>query len=100
MSYLVYILYSKKLNTFYKGQTSDLTDRLKRHNSGYEKATKSGAPWVLLWINQKDTRSEAVKLESKLKNLSRARLVQFMLKYQEDVASPDALLFLKQQSGC
>jgi hypothetical protein len=28
------------------------------------------------------------------------RLVQFMLKYQDGVASPDELLLLKQQSGC
>jgi putative endonuclease len=100
MAYFVYILYSKNLGTFYKGQTSDLTDRLKRHNSGYEKATKSGAPWILLWNTEKETRSQAVQLELKLKNLSRLRLVQFMLKYQDGVASPDELLLLKQQTGC
>ena len=99
MTYFVYILYSKKLDAFYKGQTSDLTDRLNRHNAGYEKATKSGTPWVMIWFTQKDSRSEALKLESKLKNLSRVRLVQFMLKYQDGVASPDELLLLKQLAG-
>ena len=88
------------MDAFYKGQTSDLTDRLNRHNSGYEKATKPGTPWVMIWFTQKDSRSEALKLESKLKNLSRVRLVQFMLKYQDGVASPDELLLLKQLAGC
>ena len=37
--YTVYILYSPSLNQFYKGQTSNIDNRLIRHNSGYEKFT-------------------------------------------------------------
>ena len=68
--YYVYILYSEKKSQFYKGQTNDLADRLVRHNSGFEKATQDGLPWVLFWRTVKSTRSEAVVLERKLKNLS------------------------------
>ncbi len=32
----VYILFSTNINQYYKVQTDDLVDRLKRHNSGYE----------------------------------------------------------------
>ncbi|MFM7667582.1 MAG: hypothetical protein ACKO7D_05265 [Bacteroidota bacterium] len=32
------MLYSKKLNSFNKGETRNIMDRLNRHNSGYEKA--------------------------------------------------------------
>ncbi|MBK6946913.1 MAG: GIY-YIG nuclease family protein [Haliscomenobacter sp.] len=46
--FFVYILYSKSTDTFYKGQTQDLRDRLGRHNAQQEKATAPGAPWVLL----------------------------------------------------
>lgn len=84
MAYYVYILYSEKLNKFYKGQTSNIEDRLKRHNAGYEISTKNGAPWKLVWCTQKPTKTDAVKLESKLKNLSRMRLIEFMKKYIED----------------
>ena len=100
MPYTVYILYSSKLESFYKGQTSAIEDRLSRHNRGAEKATKSGVPWTLVWSAEKESRSEALALESKLKNLSRERLIRFMLKYEDGVASPDELLLLKQLSGC
>ncbi|WP_340111342.1 GIY-YIG nuclease family protein [Maribellus mangrovi] len=81
MSFTVYILYSLATDTYYKGQTSNLEDRLRRHNGGYEKATKRGIPWKLVWTATKKTRGEALKLEKKLKNLSRERTLEFIKKY-------------------
>ena len=98
--FFCYILYSESTDTFYKGQTDNLVLRLKRHNDAAEKATRHGVPWRICWATQKQSRSEAVILELKLKNLSRARLIQFMIKYQADLWSPDELLYLQQLSGC
>jgi putative endonuclease len=89
MSYFVYIIYSPSTNTYYKGQTADLNDRLSRHNQGREKSTKSGAPWHLVWKCDKPDRSSAIKLELKLKTLSRKRLEEFIARYHEGAASPD-----------
>jgi putative endonuclease len=83
MCYFVYIIYSNSLDTFYKGQTKDLFDRLNRHNAGQEKATRYGTPWTLAWCTKKNSRAEAVILERKLKNLSRKRLIEFIRKYPE-----------------
>ena len=79
--YFVYILYSDKLKVFYKGQTNGLNDRIYRHNSGFESFTKNGIPWKLIWFTTKPDRSQAKKLEDKLKNLSRARTIAFIKKY-------------------
>jgi len=79
--YYVYILWSEKTNRYYCGYTSNLDDRLKRHNSGREKSTRYGAPWKLVWITKKTTSNEAIKLENKLKNLSQERLIKFVRKY-------------------
>ena len=89
MSHYVYILYSESLDIFYKGQTYDLFDRIKRHNMKQEKATQNGVPWTLVWSTKKPTRSSAMILERKLKNLSRKRLIDFILKYPEEVEGPD-----------
>ena len=89
MSYYVYILFSPSTDSYYKGQTSDLQDRLNRHNNKQEKATRNGVPWYLMWSTEKETRSEALILERKLKNLSREKTTQFMNKYKDGVASPD-----------
>ena len=85
MIYSVYIIYSPSKAMFYKGHTSDITDRLVRHNGGREKATASGVPWLLMWSTTKSNKSEAYRLEMKLKNLSRERLIEFMLKCQSGV---------------
>ena len=98
MCYFVYILYSQSLTTYYKGQTKDLADRLHRHNLRQEKSTKHGAPWVLVWFKKLSTRSEAMILEKKLKNLSQSRLLEFMSKNPVDVASPD--IPPERKSGC
>ncbi|XOV69361.1 MAG: GIY-YIG nuclease family protein [Fluviicola sp.] len=41
MTHYSYILYSEKLNSFYKGATRDILDRLHRHNSGQETYTST-----------------------------------------------------------
>ncbi|OFX89545.1 MAG: hypothetical protein A2W99_14565 [Bacteroidetes bacterium GWF2_33_16] len=94
--FYVYILFSEKLSKFYIGQTNNLEERLKRHNSGYEIFTSKGTPWKLLWKADKATRTEAMDLEKKLKNLSQKRLQQFMQKYNHEVAGPDEASL----SGC
>ena len=81
MPYYVYILYSEKFDKFYIGQTNDISDRINRHNSGNEKATKPFIPWEMIWVVSKETRSEAMILEKKLKNLSKARIKTFIEKY-------------------
>ena len=98
--FTVYILYSAKLGQFYKGQTSNLPHRLERHNRAYEQFTSKGIPWRLLWSTQKRSRSEAKKLERKLKNLGNVQLMKFILKYEDGVVGPDELLLIKQLSGC
>ena len=89
MNYTVYILYSPGTDVYYKGQTSNISERLKRHNSGREKATKHRISWKLVWTTNKATRGEALKLERKLKNLSRERTTQFIQKYKDGVVGPD-----------
>jgi putative endonuclease len=81
MSFSVYILYSSSLDRYYIGQTSDMASRLARHNKGLENYTSRGVPWELRWKTEKATRSEALRLERKIKNLNRVRLEAFMDKY-------------------
>ena len=98
--FYTYILYSESLGLFYKGSTSDVAARLDRHNSKMEKFTRKGVPWKLIWYTEKESKSEAYQLELKLKNLSRKRLVDFMLKYKDDITSTDELLFIQKLSEC
>jgi putative endonuclease len=80
--YFVYILQSLQDGSYYYGSTSDLDNRLIRHNHNYEKYTRDKGPWKMVWCAPKPTRSDALLLEKKLKNMkSRKRIEQFINKY-------------------
>ncbi len=83
METFVYILYSSAYDKYYVGQTKDLSHRVVRHNQGYERFTSAYRPWELVWHAAKPTRSEAMVLEKKLKNLSKERLREFIEKYSQ-----------------
>jgi putative endonuclease len=72
----VYILYSESIQKFYIGQTQDLENRLAEHNSGETKSTHAGRPWQLKWSTQVATRSEAMKLEKKIKARGAQRFLE------------------------
>ncbi|WP_309843622.1 GIY-YIG nuclease family protein [Flavobacterium sp. 2755] len=74
--FFVYILYSITKEKFYIGQTNDIEDRLRRHNSGQSLSTKSGAPWNIIYTIQLNSRSEAVALETKIKKRGAKRYLQ------------------------
>ncbi len=74
--FFVYILYSITKKKFYIGQTNDINDRLKRHNSGQSLSTKNGIPWKIIYTIQLNSRSEAVTLENKIKKRGAKRYLQ------------------------
>ena len=81
--FFVYVLYSTKFDKYYVGQTKNLQERVLRHNNGIENFTRKYVPWKLVFSLVKDSRSEALQLEKKLKNLSRDRLQEFITKYNQ-----------------
>jgi len=67
MPHYVYILYSVSKDRYYTGYSSNLNDRLKRHNSGRSKSTKAGIPWILVYLKTCTTSSEAYQLDQSIK---------------------------------
>jgi putative endonuclease len=69
MVYTLYILYSEKTQKFYTGHTNDFERRIIEHNSGQNKSTKSGSPWEIVYRKEYETKSEAARIESKIKKM-------------------------------
>ena len=76
MKFVVYILYSSSLEKYYVGSTGDFAKRIIEHNSGKGNFTSKGVPWVEVKIFDCASRSEAVRLESKIKNRGIKRYLQ------------------------
>jgi putative endonuclease len=64
---VVYILFSKTTNRHYTGHCEDLHIRIQQHNSGKSKSTQHGIPWEIVYVTKCSNRSEAMKLEKKIK---------------------------------
>ena len=80
-SHFVYILRCAD-NTLYIGRTSDIQKRLKKHNgelAGGAKYTRSRRPVSLVFFEEYDTLSEALKREYALKQLSRKQKEELIL---------------------
>ena len=63
----VYILYSPKKDRFYVGYSCQLADRIQRHQSGRSKSTKSGRPWLLVYLEGFDDSGMAYQREKQIK---------------------------------
>jgi len=68
MLYTVYILFSATHQTIYVGYTSNLIERIKSHNELSDKGwTRKYRPWIVIYCEYFDNKSEALKSEKMLK---------------------------------
>ncbi len=67
--YFAYILKSRKDNKHYYGSTSNLEARLKTHNSGKVRYTKGHRPYEIIYHEEFNSRSEAMKRERFFKTI-------------------------------
>ncbi|MEF9427550.1 MAG: GIY-YIG nuclease family protein [Candidatus Mariimomonas ferrooxydans] len=75
MTFSVYIIRSELDNTLYIGHTSDIQERLQRHNQGRFQYTKSKRPWILVYKEEFPSRARAMRKEVTLKFLHRKDLL-------------------------
>ena len=68
MSYFVYVLKSKKDNSFYVGLSKNPENRLREHNFGDSKYTKGHRPYELIYKEKLPTRVLAREREKYLKS--------------------------------
>ncbi len=67
MFYYTYVLKSNLENELYIGWTKDLRERLKQHNKGLIRATKSRRPFNLIYYEACLNQSGAIAKEKQLK---------------------------------
>ena len=68
MKYWVYVLNSKKDNTFYVGLSKDPYRSLIEHNAGNSKYTKGHIPYILVYKEEHSDRISARKREKYFKS--------------------------------
>jgi putative endonuclease len=79
--FYVYLLHSTSASGFYIGFSSDLKRRLVEHKQGASFATKSRAPWKLIYYEAYTEREDAKGREKYLKSGSGGRFLRAQLRY-------------------
>ena len=70
--------------TLYTGWTNDLKKRIKAHNAGKgAKYTKSRRPVILVYYEEYETKSEALRREAAIKKLSRQEKLRMIRQFEE-----------------
>ncbi|WP_297090952.1 GIY-YIG nuclease family protein [uncultured Draconibacterium sp.] len=78
--YYCYILHSLKLQKYYIGSTGNLEERLQRHNNSKRGFTSTGKPWLLVYSEEFEDRSAAVKRELQLKKWKSRKAIEELIK--------------------
>ena len=81
MKWFVYIIKSgnKKVDKIYIGATNNLKRRIKDHNNGNTKSTKSFIPWKLLYCEEYKSKREALCREKQLKRWKSRKRIENLI---------------------
>ena len=84
--YVVYLIYSKKHSKSYVGYTSDIEKRLFEHNNSELKSyTKAFRPQDLIYTEEFETKTEALKREKWFKTgVGREQIKKIIVNYNLD----------------
>ena len=74
--FFAYILQSDIDQTYYYGHSKNLENRLKSHNQGKVRSTKSKRPWKVHYFEEFETKSEAYKREMFFKSIDGYRYLK------------------------
>ena len=78
--WIVYIIYSEKIDRYYTGVTDNIVWRLHRHNDGWGRYTKRGIPWELVYTEKFDSKSAALGREREIKNRKSRKYIESIIK--------------------
>jgi putative endonuclease len=78
-NFITYIIYSKTLDKFYIGFTSDMVSRLQRHNQKGKGFTGNENDWQLVYKEEFSSKTEAYSREREIKSWkSRKKIIELI----------------------
>ncbi|WMW78501.1 GIY-YIG nuclease family protein [Flavobacterium sp. 20NA77.7] len=85
--FYVYILYSKKLDTYYVGSTSQtVTQRLQKHLSNHAGYTSKAKDWEIVYCEEYSLKTVALKRENEIKRWKSKIKIKFLI---DGLSRPD-----------
>ena len=82
--FYTYIIYSISADRYYIGQTNNLHNRIAKHNAKLVRSTKAFAPWTLVYFEEFNSRTEAIKRERFLKAQKSKIFIQKLIRSNQE----------------
>ena len=79
MEFIVYILFSETKNRYYIGFTSNLEERIIRHNQKSKGFTRNTNDWKIVYIEKYDTKEQAQQRELQIKSWKNRSKIQELI---------------------
>ena len=78
--YYFYIIYSTLLDKYYLGYTSDLNERLKKHNTHHKGFTGKANDWKVVYSENFNNKNDAYKREQQVKKWKNKSKIETLIK--------------------
>jgi putative endonuclease len=78
--YSVYIIYSQKIDKYYIGFSSNVNERLAKHNRNSKGFSNKGKPWILIYQETFSNKTDAMAREHQLKNWKNRERLETLIK--------------------
>ena len=78
--YHTYILFSIIKNKYYIGSTSNLEERIKKHNSNHKGFTGGVGDWQVVYQENYQSKSEATQRELQIKKWKSRKVIESLMK--------------------
>ena len=79
MAFFVYIIQSNLDQSYYKGFSENPLKRIMQHNSGMSSYTSTRMPWKIIYLEQLDTKKDALIRERAIKKYSNPQIERLVL---------------------
>ncbi len=76
---VLYILYSKTLDKYYVGISSNIEERIKKHNRNHKGFTGRVNDWELKYTENHESKSDARKRELQIKSWKSRELIEKLI---------------------
>ena len=77
--FTLYIIYSRQIDKYYIGYTSDLEKRMKEHGSGISTYTSKATDWILKYTELFPERGQAMAREKEIKKKKSRSYIEWLV---------------------
>jgi putative endonuclease len=87
MIFYVYIIFSEILNKYYIGYTSNIKERIRKHNSNHKGFTGKNNDWKLKHLEPFDNKIQAILREKQIKNWKSRTAIERLIQQNNIIGS-------------